>query len=155
MDVIEERVLTRQPTMVGKGILFLAEIGPWLTEVYDRVAAHVAHADGALVGPPFARFTPLGGTGSVEIEAGFPLAEPIAGADGLLASHLPAGPAVATWHQGAYESLEPAYRRLASWIDQHGAQPHGAPWEVYHPVDAAAADPSLARTEIIQPFLLD
>jgi len=152
---IDERVLGRQPTVVGRGILFLAEIGPWLNHVYERVAAHVRELDGTMTGPPFARFTPLGGSGSLEVEAGFPVSVELTGTGDLLAAHLPGGPAAAMVHEGAYESLESAYLELSAWLERRGARPAGAAWEVYHPLDGAAPDPASARTEIIQPFLLD
>ncbi|MCB1249176.1 MAG: GyrI-like domain-containing protein [Acidimicrobiales bacterium] len=152
---IEDRALERRPTIVGRSIVFVDEIGPWLQHTYERLVVTVPAAGGSFCGPPFARFTPLGGSGSVEVEAGFPVMAHVPVDDDLVPAHLPGGPAAVTWHTGPYESLETAYRDLSSWLRHRGVRPNGAAWEVYHP--PALGDPTgeQVRTELVQPYLLD
>ncbi|MEZ5206656.1 MAG: hypothetical protein R2690_06680 [Acidimicrobiales bacterium] len=101
---IEDRALERRPTIVGRSIVFVDEIGPWLQHTYERLVVTVPAAGGSFCGPPFARFTPLGGSGSVEVEAGFPVMAHVPVDDDLVPAHLPGGPAAVTWHTGPYES---------------------------------------------------
>ena len=45
--------------------------------------------------------------------------------------------------------MEPAYKALETWVNEHGAKA-GDPWEVYF--SDPSTDPASWRTEIVQPF---
>jgi hypothetical protein len=155
-DVIE-RDLRAQATVVAGAELTVDEIKNWIGAAYARVLAAVSAAGGGVAGPPFARYraldrVPGAGPARFEVEAGFPVAEPlqIPFADDVRPSSLPGGRAAVTVHVGRYDEMEPAYEALEKWVAGCGGSPEGPPWEVY--LSEPTGDPAQWRTEIVQPF---
>jgi len=140
-----------QPTAVAEAVLGVAELGPWLGRQYGVIAGALAAQGVAPAGPPFARYRPEPG-GRFHVEAGFPVVTPIEPVDGVRPSILPAGPVVETVHVGPYDTMEPAYGALASWVHEHDGELAGAAWEVYLTSPEAQPDPGTWRTEVVQPY---
>ena len=140
-----------QSTAVAEAVLDVAEIGAWLGRHYGTIAGVLAAQGRVPAGPPFARYRPEPG-GRFHVEAGFPVGTAIEPADGVRPSTLPAGPVVETVHVGSYETMEPAYGALASWVHEHDGEPAGAAWEVYLTSPEAQPDPGSWCTEVVQPY---
>ena len=151
---VEQRMLVEQPIVVVRTETTVDGIPAFLGAAYEATAGH-AHACGCqIVGPPFARYEMLNGPeGDFAIEAGFPVSAPVDGADQVEAGTLPGGPAAAVWHIGPYDTMEPTYGAVHAWIEDQGAVPNGAPWEIYHSDPISAPDPATPRTEVVQPFV--
>jgi effector-binding domain-containing protein len=98
---------------------------------------------------PFARYNRLA-DGRFEVEAGFPVANPVPGDGRIMPSHIPAGPAISLCHVGPYDSMEPAYQAVNDWLEANDAEAVGPPWEVY--TSEPSEDPSTYRTQVVQPF---
>lgn len=154
MNEVVERELARQATAVARAELTVEEIKGWIGGAYSRVAGAVSAAGSGIAGPPFARYHRIeGAPGRFEVEAGFPVTQPVAPAGlpgDVLASDLPAGRAAVTVHVGPYEAMAPAYEALEKWIADRGGSPQGPPWEIY--LSEPTGDPAQWRTEIVQPF---
>jgi effector-binding domain-containing protein len=101
------------------------------------------------VGPPYARTRSLGA--EVEIEAGIPVAEEIAGDGRVTPSSLPGGDVVSGVHVGPYRDLPRAREALGRWLVKEELTPEGSPWEVFLTEPGLERDPSKWRTEITQP----
>ncbi len=101
------------------------------------------------VGPPYARTRSLGA--EVEIEAGIPVAEEIAGDGRVTPSSLPGGDVVSGMHVGPYRDLPRAREALGRWLVKEDLTPEGSPWEVFLTEPGLERDPSKWRTEIFQP----
>lgn len=140
-----------QPTAVMEGTMTVSEIGSWLGKVYGEVAIVLARQGAFPAGPPFARYNRMG-DGEFDIEAGFPVAQPISGADEVNASTLPGGTMAVAMHTGSYDEMEAAYEAVYSWIDSQGGEPVGGPWEVYLTDPQENPDPSGWKTEIVAPY---
>jgi effector-binding domain-containing protein len=56
-----------------------------------------------------------------------------------------------TIHAGTYGTLSEAYAALEVWIESHGLQSAGAPWEEYITDPAEHPDPKDWRTEVFWP----
>ncbi|PTR27403.1 effector-binding domain-containing protein [Rhodococcus sp. OK519] len=143
---LEER--DEQPAAAVCGDVPVEDIAGFIGGAFRQVVAAAEESGIRLAGPPFARYRPLPG-GSWNIEAGFPLTRAIETTGRVEPTSLPAGPAVTTLHVGAYDSVEPAYIALTSWITEHGFVTVGEAWECYLD-DPDVADP---RTEIVMPVV--
>ncbi len=155
MYEIESRIHPETPTLVVIGKAAVADMAEFFSSAYQAIGAHVANTSAHMTGPPFAKFKPLAGavpreSQVFEVEAGFPVSQPVAGDGEVVGSSLPAAPVAVTWHVGPYDGLEEAYRALGEWVEANGgvAEPG---WEVYYS-DPATTDEADYRTEVIQPY---
>lgn len=147
---IETRVLPKQPTAVVEATLSVPEISGWLPGVYQEVAAYLGRAHVPMAGPPFAKYAFHDSL--VDVEAGFPVTEPIQGEGRVVPSSLSAGPAAVATHYGPYEQLGLAYDAVEVWLREHGLEPNGPHWEVYYTDPQEQPDPARWRTDVIAPF---
>ena len=153
MSDVESRELDRQPTLVLKTEAKVEEIPEFLGRAYTETAKQAQTSGVEIAGPPFARYERLNGPErGFAIEAGFPVSRAVDGSGDVEASALPCGPAAATWHIGPYDTMQPTYAAVMTWIEAQGATPSGTPWEVYYSDRSTEPDPSTWRTEIIWPY---
>lgn len=147
---IVSRDLAAQITAVVRGEMPVAELGDWLADTYRAVQGHLERIGMNPIGPPFARFTFLGGV--VAVEAGFPVAGEIAGNGRVEPSTLPRGLAAVTTHVGRYEGLSAAFDAVHGWLNEHGYMTAGPHWEVYYDDPNAEPDPGRWRTDVVVPY---
>lgn len=145
---MHEESRTAQVTAVARSTLAVEEIGLWLNKTYGDIDRVLSERQAGPTGPPFARYRMLG-EGRFEIEAGFPTTSPIDPVGDVGPSELPGGQVAVTTHAGPYDAMEPAYKALETWVNEHGGKA-GDPWEVYF--SDPSTDPAGWRTEIVQPF---
>jgi len=148
---VERREVAEQLTAVGCGTVDLADIGPWISATFGRVAAVIGAQGAGPVGPPFARYFPAG-TERFRVEAGFPTSRRIDPTDDVEPSTLPAGPVAATTHIGSYDGVGEAYVRISAWAEEHGATTGTGPWEVYLTDPTSQPDPTTWRTDVFVPI---
>jgi effector-binding domain-containing protein len=147
------RHIEEQPTLVVTAKMGVAEIKDWIGPVYTRIAELIGRTGLDFAGPPFARYRPLDDQFSeFEIDAGFPVDRHAEGEGDIVASTLPASAVAMVTHIGPYDQMKPAYEALMAWIQEHGAHPDGAAWEVYYSDPVTEPDPATWRTEIYQPY---
>ncbi|WP_405064896.1 GyrI-like domain-containing protein [Kribbella sp. NBC_01510] len=147
--LIEARVLAEQPTVVQRGTMTATHMAAWFPKAYGEVAEFLRLRGIAPTGYPFARYHLKPG-GHFDVEAGFPVAEPVS-PDGITQpSSLPGGPAAVTVHVGPYDRLGSTYEALTEWLRLRGATPAGDPWEIYE--DPPEGDAATWRTEVVQPY---
>lgn len=102
-------------------------------------------------GAPFARYRG-DPTDVVDVEAGFPVTEPLADTDELVAGTLPAGRAVEAVHVGSYDDLRSTYDRIWAWAAEHHLELGTEMWERYESGPASDPDPATWRTRILWPL---
>jgi hypothetical protein len=113
----------------------VAEIGPWLAQIYGTLAS-VSTAYGAYpAGLPFAGYQRFA------VEAGFPGQHRHRRRRGCGPRSCPP-PVAITVHIGPREQMAPAYEALASWVSSYGGEPAGDLWEVYFSDPASEPDPA-------------
>ncbi len=150
---ILSRDLNEQPTLAISGKARADEISDFLGNAFGAVAALIERKGLDYGGAPYAKYRPLDGEFSeFEIEAGFPVLGLAEGEGEVLASTLPAGPAVVLTYLGPYDGMRPAYEAIEQWLGDNRAQADGPAWEVYYSDPATEPDPSTWRTDIFQPF---
>jgi effector-binding domain-containing protein len=67
----------------------------------------------------------------LDIEIGYPVAQPLAGKNELKSSEIPAGKQVSCIYTGPYNKIEPAYEAIMKWITENGYTPTGVCYEFY------------------------
>ncbi|MCM4084370.1 GyrI-like domain-containing protein [Paractinoplanes hotanensis] len=147
---IESRVLTAQNTAVVRGSMPTERVPAWMAGVYEQVNRYLTDRGIRTDGPPFARYTFHGG--AVDVEAGFPVLEPIRDGGRVVSSRLPGGTAAVTTHYGRYEDLALAYQAIADWMKERGVESAGPHWEVYYTNPAAQPDPATWSTDVVMPY---
>ena len=71
-------------------------------------------------GPPFLRYLVIDMDADLEIEAGVPVDEPIAGSGEVVPGVLPAGRYATVEHRGAYDGLVETIADLLAWAERRG-----------------------------------
>jgi effector-binding domain-containing protein len=143
------RAHSEEPTAVRRTLLVAEQLADWVPSACAVVAEHLRHHGIAPTGYPFARCHPLP-DGLIEAEAGFPIADPLAGSGPVEPSVLPGGPVLAVWHTDPDLKLAETYHALGDWLEAEGARATGDSWEIYH--DLPTCPDVGTRIEIIQPI---
>ena len=125
------KLLDPQPVATIRRTCLPVELGTTLGEILPEIWAFLQNQDVYPSGPPFARYHHVT-EDEVDLEAGYPVKEPVEPEGDIQASELPGGNTAVTWHIGSYEHLRDAYAALAEWIQAKDLHARGAPWEVYH-----------------------
>ncbi|MGY4769661.1 GyrI-like domain-containing protein [Kribbella sp. CWNU-51] len=145
----QPRMLPEQATAVRRAVLVPAQLTDWVPQACAEVATCLFRRGIPPSGYPFARSRPVHDD-LIEVEAGFPVAAPIAGSGRVRPSTLPAGPVVVGRHKGAHEQIGPARQAIDDWLQTEGADRDGDSWEIYH--DLPTCDDLGGRIEVVQPI---
>lgn len=148
---IEIQELPLQPTLSIRATTTPAEIANVLSRLFGRVLAYAQQRGAEIVGHPFTRYYAFDDK-TVQVEAGLPVAAPLEGKDEIVAGALPAGPAAMTVHVGPYSRLAAAHVAIGAWLEEHGRQVAGPPWEIYVTDPRHTADPEEWRTQVVYPL---
>jgi effector-binding domain-containing protein len=110
-------------------------------------------------GPPFLKYNVIDMERELQVEAGVPVAAPVAGDDRVRSGLLPGGRYASVTHFGPFDQLVPAVRRLLGWAERQGLTwdkqdtPEGDRWgcrlEIYPVNPAEQPDPAKWETELV------
>jgi effector-binding domain-containing protein len=144
-----------QRLMVARLLVEPRAFGAALRDAFEQVWAYLNHQPSVTVGAPIARYLAIEDE-RIELEAGFPVAEELAGNGPVYAAVLPEGRAATTMHHGSYERLPEAHAGLRAWMAAEGYRAVGLPYEVYWVEPGSGADAPApgaeAQTEIVWPI---
>ncbi|WP_426319874.1 GyrI-like domain-containing protein [Microbacterium sp. E-13] len=101
-------------------------------------------------GPPFGKYYGMPGT-TVDVEAGFPVAAPVAADGEVAAGTLPGGQVVEAVHVGPYETMASTYTDIERFFAARGWTPGDVMWESYLSDPGSEPDPRTWRTLITWP----
>lgn len=151
----EPTIVTTEPTAVA----FITMHGPYAQapEGYGRLYGWIGQHALVPGGMPAAVYLTVPSE-TPEPDAVWEVWAPIAGdvaeadpdASGVGVRHVPAVTAASLMHKGPYETVEPSYRELWSWIAENGYVPDGPPMERYYS-DPAEVPPEEYLTQILIP----
>lgn len=127
------------------------EISKTLAVLLPEVMAHITATGGRISGPPFSRYHGFSAT-AVDLEAGIPVAAPVAEKGRVKNGELPAGRTLTAWHIGPYDRLGAAHEALQAHAAAEELQPAGAPWEVYWTDPGMVPDSAKWRTQLFLPI---
>jgi effector-binding domain-containing protein len=132
-----------------------------IPQIADRIPVVFGWLGGrgiAPAGAPFLRYRMIDMAGSLVVEAGVPIVDPVDGDGDVFTDVLAAGRYVAVTHVGHFDGLAEATRTLLAWAESQGLDcdvhpsPDGDVWgcrlEVYktNPIDQP--DPSRWETDV-------
>jgi len=101
-------------------------IGP----AYQRIGMYLGSKQLTPVGPPYVGYHNED-MSDLDIEIGFPVAEPLEGEGEFEGGAIPGGQFATTIHTGPYAKFEEAYKRLTDWIEGQSLQASGSCYEIY------------------------
>jgi AraC family transcriptional regulator len=152
---IVKKDLAEQPVLVVRKRVQRTDIATTIANVLPGIFQYAQQRGLALSGHPFTRYPQIG-PGMVTMEPGMRISGSSGGAgaavEGVVEDMLPAGPAATTVHSGPYETLQQAYAALEVWIESHGFEAAGPPWEAYITDPGEHPDPKDWRTEVVWPI---
>ncbi|MFT3887906.1 MAG: GyrI-like domain-containing protein [Arachnia sp.] len=151
-----------EPAVVTDDVLPLAVIrqeGVRITDlprifdaVFSAAPAAIAGSGASIAGPAIAVYE---GDPSAEftIEAGFPVAEPLAapvsaGTFSVVPAEIPAGWLAVVTHLGSYEDLPHSWERLMRWVADEGIARAPRFGELYVTAPTPDGDPAALRTDL-------
>lgn len=149
ISAVELRELSEQHTAVVRHRISMQEtsrIPEWIGQTMEAVQ----RAGQQPAGMPFLRTYSMDGA-TMDIEVGWPVAEPFGGDGEVRASTLPGGPAAVTSYFGPYDAIAPAYEAIQAWCAERGHEIAGPPWECYFTDPNEEPDPAKWRTDIFFP----
>jgi effector-binding domain-containing protein len=158
-NVTEIQQRAPQPVLSVRASVPVAELASFQGDALRELWSYMQQHGIRPAGPPYVRYHTFG-EAETDVEVGIPVAvaADAVGEAGVVVGELPGGTVVSAWHLGAHDRLADAYAGLQAWMKEHGREPVGAGWEVYHWIDpseepdpAAWPDPSTWRTQLIQP----
>jgi DNA gyrase inhibitor GyrI len=160
MDPSSPAVIERapQPYVAVPRTVTMATISSAADEI-PGLAGWLAEHGATPAGPPFLKYNVIDMERELQLEAGFPVATPVAGDDRVVAGTLPSGRYVAATHVGPYDQLVPAVRDLLEWAQRENLawdkqdSPEGERWgcrlEIYPVNPAEQPDPAKWETELV------
>lgn len=114
------------------------ELGRAVPPLWPEVFGWLAQHGAAPAGPPFIRYLVVDMDGELEVEAGVPVAAPVAGDGRVVAGVLPAGRWAALLHTGHPQELVAANAELQRWGAEKGLR-----WQVEGDVWSGRIESSL------------
>lgn len=149
-----------QPTLSVRARVSVTELTAAQGDALRALWSYLQQQGLRPAGPPYVRYHSFG-EAETDVEVGIPVpvAAAAVGESRVAAGELPGGTVVSAWHLGSHDRLADAYTGLQAWLREHGHQPAGPGWEVYHWIDlnhepdpARWPDPSTWRTQLVQPI---
>lgn len=121
--------LQRRPVAVIRGHVRQEDITEFLGGAFAEVLAALGQQGLPPAGPPFGRYVP--GDDGFQVEAGFPVDQPVETQGRVVPDELPGGTAAYTLHTGAYDGVGAAYTAAEDWLTDNGLVVSGGAWETY------------------------
>lgn len=151
MDDVTVSIRTELPTAVMRDTCAMSELGPRLGKILPAVFEAITRQGIVASQPPFVRYLAMDmNNGTLEFEAGIPVATPFTDAPPVHAGVLPGGEVASLWHIGPYQDLGASHERLDAWIAAQGRQQGEGRWEVYWTDPGEEPDAAKWRTEVLQ-----
>ena len=127
------------------------QLGATFGEVLPEVDAQILQAGERPTGPAFALYH-VYREDQIDMEAGFPVGEPVPTSGRVIGRELVATEAAVTFHKGSYDTIGEAYRAVEEWLAANGREASGPPWEVYWTGPMDNEDSSTWNTEVGYPI---
>ena len=149
-EPIELVTLQRQQVVTFRRRMPQSELGAFFGEIFPKLMGALMSQGAKPAGAPFARYY-NSDKNAFDLESGIPFTGSLKPPDGAKITELPGGRAAKTVHVGDYETLSTEYRRLETWLREHGHKAGIGPWEAY--VDDPEKTPhDQVRTEVYWPI---
>jgi effector-binding domain-containing protein len=121
-----------------------------LPEVYKAVFEHIGASGGFALPAAFAAYH-NNDLQDLDMEAGFPVASPVAGKGEIQPGLLPAGKFAVCHYTGPYQELSSAYEQVMKFIADQGYKASGIMYEWY--LNGPETPPEKLKTDILVPVM--
>jgi len=122
--------LPDQPTLVMRTTTPVEKLPGFFGKAYGGIMAYLGELGEQPAGMPFGAYYNLDMT-ALDVEAGFPVSRQIEARGEVESGMIPGGRFISTIHEGAYDSVQPAYDALTGWAEENGEEPTGIAYEYY------------------------
>lgn len=131
----------------------VSELGPFMDAAYRALGEAITSGRIHPIGAAVSRYDSEFGA-TVDLEAGFPIAEPLTEAVvindiEIVPSELPAGETATTTLTGGYDQLAPAWEQLMAGVNEAGRTPAMPFWEIYQTKPMPGIDPDTMQTQLV------
>jgi len=147
MNEIRTVELPEQHTAVLRDKVATDELPAFFARAFSATAAVLGQQGQVPAGPPFGLYHGMP-TSVVDVEAGFPVATPVAPDGEVVPGTLPAGQAVEAVHVGPYDTMGETYSQVEQWMVGQRLVPGPVVWESYLSDPEREPDPATWRTVI-------
>ena len=147
---IEVKELPRQPIVSIRQETTPRGLGAAFRELLPVLYAYLEDRGVRAAGPSFGIFHAYEAD-RVEVQAGFPVPEPLEGEGRVEAGELPGGRAAVAVHVGPYDTIGAVHDALERFVGERGGS-GGPPREVYWTGPGQESDPARWRTEVVYPL---
>lgn len=145
--------LAPQSTLSMRFAVSPTEFEAKLSRAFSAVRKYAEAQGVEITGWPFVRYHAHDEAAhSFDLEAGLPVAAPVAGDGEIAAGTLPGGLAATLLHVGPYQELGASHWALRGWVEREGHHPNGGPWDDYLTNPHEEPDPARWETRIYQPL---
>lgn len=136
-----------QPTIFIRTKTSVDQLPRLIGESYSKMSAYLEEINEYLSDVPFVAYHNMD-MENLDVEIGFPVANPLSGKGDIKAGLIPAGMIVFAMNRGPYSKMEPLYREMAQWIQKNGFEAVGTAYEYYY------NDPSFLETELLTKIVM-
>ena len=148
---IETRDVPAQPTATIRVQTPPEAMSSVMDTAWPEVSGYLESAGVHPSGPQYIRYHRLDSE-QADIEVGFLVPAPVAGAGRVAAGELPAGTVAVAEHFGSYDALPAAYGALTQWLEAQGHNPMAtAPWTIYWTDPGVEPDAGTWRAAVVGP----
>ncbi len=144
----EFRHEVQRPTLSVRFHAPVGQLGKRFGEVYGAIIGYLNERGEQPVGPAFATYYNMD-MDDLDVEAGFPVAQPVPARGEILACALPEGTYAVCHYVGPYDGVSSAYEQLTTFVAQEGYTPSGIAYEWYF--DGPEVPPQETRTDVAFP----
>ena len=116
---------------------------------FGAIAQHIMSRGGQIIDAPYVAYFNMD-MSNLDLEIGFPVAAPLPSAGNIEGSKLSPGRYVTCLYTGPYEEMEPVYKGIADFMQQHELKPTGAAYEFY--LNGPETPPANLQTRIEFPL---
>ncbi|MDT0180345.1 GyrI-like domain-containing protein [Microbacterium sp. ARD31] len=143
------RIIDRpaQPTAGVRERVPMAELTSFFSRAFEETMAALRAQGRHPVGPPFGRYYGPP-TDTIDVEAGFPVAEAVAAAGRVRPGTLPGGDVIEATHVGPYDTLGETYAAIERFLAERSLAPGEAMWESYLSDPGVEPDPAGWQTRV-------
>ena len=147
---IEVVTLKPQPVLVMEEEVAVEDLGAALGRMLPIVHGYASQQGAVITGMPFMRYLAM--SDRFHIQAGMPVAEPVAGSNDVKADTLPGGKAATTVFLGPYDKVGAAWDAINAWREERGMDVGFGGWDIYENDPSEVSDPKEIRTRLYQPL---
>ena len=147
---MEIREVTERDTVSIRTSTPVDKLSEVMGKCYGEIMGYLGPKGVQPIGPPFVIYYNMD-MSNLDVEIGFPVAEPEEGKGDVKAGKLPGGRTAVTVHIGPYDKIGESYNNLTAYVGEKGLEIDAFTYEFYLN-DPSVTPPEKLETEIHFPI---